>query len=182
MFRPKNKSRNCNQTSGPCGHHQLTVQALKDIGCNSMQCRKDRLNYDKSLKLSKKLLVLNEKRLRKNGITKLTGYKKYLIHQQGANGIKNIIAATQGKKVLSKKIKKNMANNSPYSYRQLKKMGSKAAAKRFMQHWENKWVSEKRLIVASQTTATKSTDNLISADFIPTFNDNELNLALNMRF
>lgn len=183
LYRPRNKSKNCNNTSGPCGHHQLTVQALKDIGCNSLQCRKDRLDYNKSLKLSKKLLALNEKRLRKNGISKLQGYKKYLIHQQGANGIKNIIAATQGKKVLSKKIKKNMANNSPFSYKQLKSMGSKNAAKKFMQHWEKKWVNEKRLILASQiTTISKTEDNLIKTNIIPTFNDNELRYALNIRF
>jgi len=180
LYRPRNKSRNCTYTSGPCGHHQLTIQALKDIGCNSLQCRKDRLNYKKSLTLSKKLLALNEKRLRKNGISKLEGYQKYLIHQQGAYGIKNIIAATNGKKVLSKKIKKNMANNSPYSYKQLKNMGSKTAAKKFMQHWENKWVNEKRLIVASQKTT--STDSLINTNFIPTFDDIELNFALNIRF
>ncbi len=106
-----------------------------------------------------------------------------MIHQQGAYGIKNIIAATQGKKVLSKTIKKNMANNSPYSYKQLKNMGSKAAANKFMQHWKSKWLSEKRLIVASQTTTTiKTTDSLINTNFIPTFDDRELNVALNMRF
>jgi len=180
LYRPKNKSRNCNNTSGPCGHHQLTVQALKDIGCDSLQCRKDRLDYQKSLKLSKKLLALNEKRLKKNGISKLKGYQKYLIHQQGAYGIKNIIAATQGKKTLSTKIKKNMANNSPYSYRQLKNMGSKAAADKFMNHWKTKWVNEKRLIVATQSTS--ATDNLIKTNFIPIFNDSEIQLALNMRF
>ena len=180
MYRPRNKSRSCTYTSGPCGHHQLTVKALKDICCHSKQCRKDRLDYDKSLKLSKKLLALNQKRLKKNGISKLEDYQKYLIHQQGANGIKNIIAATKGEKELSKNIKKNMANNSPYSYKQLKRMGSKVAAKRFMQHWENKWTSEKYLILASQPS--RSTDDQINAVFIPTFDESELYLAFNMKF
>ena len=180
LYRPKNKSRNCSYTLGPCGHHQLTVQALKDIGCKSLQCRKDRLNFKKSLSFSKKLLALNEKRLSKDGISKLKEYQKYLIHQQGAYGIKSIIAATSGKKILSNKLKRNMANNSPFSYKQLKKMSSKAAAKKFMNHWENKWVDEKILIVASQRTT--STDNLINPIFIPTFSDSELNLALNITF
>ena len=180
MYRPRNKSRSCTYTPGPCGHHQLTAQALKDIGCGSKQCRKDRLNYKKSLNLSKKLLALNEQRLEKNGITKLQGYQKYLIHQQGATGIKNILAATKGKKELSKIIKKNMANNSPFSYKQLKRMGSKVAAKRFMQHWEDKWISEKRLIVASQ--AIRTTDNQKNTDFVPTFNESELYLAFNTKF
>jgi len=179
LYRPRNKSRNCNQTLGPCGHHQLTVQALKDIGCISLQCRKDRLDYNKSLQLSKKLLALNEKRLRKNGLSNLKDYEKYLIHQQGANGIKNIIAATKGKKNLSKKIKKNMANNSPYSYRQIKRMGSKKAAKKFMQHWQRKWMDEKRLILAS---AAKSKNYLMNHNGMPRFDDNDLNYTLNIRF
>ena len=179
LYRPRNKARNCTFTSGPCGHHQLTVRALKDIGCNSKQCRKDRLIYKKSLKLSKKLLALNQKRLRKNGITKLEDYQKYLIHQQGAYGIKNIIAATQGKKILSNNIKKNMANNSPYSYRQLKRMGSKLAAKKFLRHWKHKWKNEQLLVIAS---VTKSTDSLINSRIVPTFSDKDINIALNIRF
>ena len=149
LYRPRNKDRNCTRTLGPCGHHQLTVQALKDIGCHSKQCRIDRLNYDKSLILSKKLLALNEQRLRKSGINKLEDYQRYLIHQQGATGIKNILAASKGKKRLSKVIKKNMANNSPYSYKQYKRMGSTKAAKTFMKHWKKKWNSEQRVVLAS---------------------------------
>ncbi len=179
LYRPRNKARNCNYTLGPCGHHQLTVQALRDIGCKSLQCRKDRLDFNKSLQLSKKLLALNEKRLRKNGLVNLEGYQKYLIHQQGANGIKNIIAATKGKKELSKTIKKNMANNSPYSYKQYKRMGSKIAAKKFMQHWKKKWMNEKRMILASNSKTTKRQINLPD---VPTFNDNDLNYALNLLF
>ena len=179
LYRPRNKARNCNYTLGPCGHHQLTVQALRDIGCKSLQCRKDRLDFNKSLQLSKKLLALNEKRLKKDGLTNLQGYEKYLIHQQGANGIKNIIAATKGKKELSKTIKKNMANNSPYSYKQYKRMGSKIAAKKFMQHWKKKWIKENRMLLASNNKITKRQGNYKVA---PTFNDNDLNFALNMMF
>ena len=179
LFRPTNKERNCTNTLGPCGHHQLTVQALKDIGCGSKQCRIDRLDYDKSLTLSKKLLALNEKRLQKNGITRLEDFQRYLIHQQGANGIKNILAATEGKKSLSKEIKKNMANNSPYSFKQLKRMGSVQAAKSFMKHWKSKWAKEQLLIVKS---VQNRTDSLISSGFIPTFSDKDLNFALNMKF
>lgn len=179
LYRPRNKAKNCNVTLGPCGHHQLTVQALRDIGCKSMQCRKDRLDFKKSLALSKQLLALNEKRLKNDGLTGLKDYERYLIHQQGANGIKNIIAAKKGKKQLSKTIKKNMANNSPFSYKQFKKMGSKVAAKKFMKHWEKKWMSEKRMILASNTKTTKRQK---SASAIPRFNDNDLNFALNMMF
>ena len=178
LYRPRNKARNCDYTTAPCGHHQLTVQALKDIGCKSLQCRKDRLNYKKSLAMSKKLLALNEKRLKKYGITKLEGYQKYLIHQQGANGIKNILSATKGKKALSKEVKKNMANNSPYSYKQFKRMGSKAAAEKFMQHWERKWNKEQKLVASIQTAS----NNKKTTPLIPVFNDQEINLALNYRF
>lgn len=179
LYRPKNKARNCTYTLGPCGHYQLTVQALKDIGCVSLQCRKDRLNLHKSLKQSKQLLALNERRLKKFGLSNLKGHERYLIHQQGANGIKNIIAATKGNKKLSSTIKKNMANNSPYSYKQFKHMGSKNAANKFMQHWKHKWAKEQRLVL---TLASNSTDNLINTRVPPSFNDNDLNFALNMQF
>lgn len=179
LYRPRNKARNCTYTTGPCGHHQLTVQALRDIGCTSLQCRKDRLDYNKSLKLSKRLLALNEKRLNKNGLSNLEGYQKYLIHQQGASGLRNIIAATKGNKKLSRRIKKNMANNSPYSYKHLKRLSSKAAARKFMLHWESKWLKEKRLIAG---ISPEDTENLENELFIPTFSDNEITLALNYKF
>lgn len=185
LYRPRNKSKNCTWTTGPCGHHQLTVKALKDIGCNSMQCRKDRLIFSKSLAMSKKLLALNEKRLKKHGVDELDDYQRYLIHQQGATGIKNILAATTGKKTLSKNIKRNMANNSPYSYSEFKKMGSQLAAVTFMNHWKEKWekehfVMEKVNFVENKTIPKDQiADNLIR---VPTFSESEIELALNYRF
>ncbi len=191
LYRPRNKSRSCTYTTAPCGHHQLTVRALKDIGCKSLQCRKDRLIYSKSLKMSKKLLAKNENRLKKNGYTKLEDYQRYLIHQQGASGIKVILAATKGEKLLSRRIKKNMANNSPYSYRKLNRMGSRLAAKMFMKHWKNKWKKEK-LLVAGVTLASNQTQildtskakNQTSAEplSLPLFNEHEIQLALNYKF
>jgi len=179
LYRPRNKARNCTYTTAPCGHHQLTVQALKDIGCHSLQCRKDRLNFKKSLAMSKKLLALNEKRLRKNGIVQLKDYQRYLIHQQGATGIRHILDAIKGKRSLSRTVKRNMANNSPYSYKQFKRMGSKLAANTFMQHWANKWQKEKLLIAGIQVSAA---DNQINAEFTPSFSDKEILLALNYKF
>jgi hypothetical protein len=179
LYRPRNKSRSCTYTTSPCGHHQLSVSALKDIGCKSLQCRKDRLNYAKSLKMSKKLLAKNEERLEKNGYTNLEDYQRYLIHQQGASGIKTIIAASNGEKLLSKRLKRNMASNSPFSYRQLKRMGSKLAAIRFLQHWENKWENEKRLIAGIQIA---SIDKTAEPHTIPKFSDYDIKLALNYRF
>jgi len=204
LYRPRNKSRSCTYTTAPCGHHQLTVQALKDIGCNSIQCRKDRLNYSKSLKMSKQLLALNEKRLKKNGYQNLEDYQRYLIHQQGASGIKVILGATKGKKLLNKHIKKNMANNSPYSYRQLTRkknmannspysyrqltrMGSRLAAKIFLSHWKSKWEKEKQLVagvsLASNHTSNQDSYQTSAESFsLPLFNDSEIQLALNYKF
>ncbi len=59
-------------------------------------------------------------------------------------------------------------------------MGSKNAANKFMRHWESKWDDEKRLIVASETT--RLTDSQINTVTIPTFDENELVLAFNIRF
>ena len=185
LYRPKNKSRSCAHTDSPCGHHQLTGKALRDIGCKSQQCKKDRLDYAKSLKMSKKLLALNEKRLKKNGFDNLNHYQRYLIHQQGASGIKNILAAVKGDKLLSSRIKKNMANNSPFTYKQLKRMGSKLAATKFMQHWQVKWENEKRLVAGISDYSgiqTVSNDNKGDPLIIPTFSDYEIQLALNYRF
>ncbi|MCF6188931.1 MAG: hypothetical protein L3J51_00465 [Cocleimonas sp.] len=146
LYRPSNKNRNCDTTSAPCGHHQLSLQALKDISCFTKQCKRDRENFQKSLAMSKQLQAINDKRLKKAGYTDLPEYQRYLIHQQGASGLKKIIASSKGSKLLSRNLKKNMAGNSPYSYRTLRKMGSKLAAKKFLQHWEEKWQKEKVLI------------------------------------
>lgn len=171
LFRPRNKSRNCDATLGPCGHHQLTVQALKDIGCKSSQCKKNRIIYSKSLSMSKKLYQLNNQRMLKKGYRDLPEYQKYLIHQQGATGIDIILAASKGKKLLSKNIKSNMANNSPFTYKQLKSMGSKLAANKFMGYWQTKWDAEKRLITNSHNT-----------EKLPQLTEYELQLALNIKF
>jgi len=167
LYRPKNKVKNCTVTSSPCGHHQLSVQALKDIGCKTTQCKKDREDFEKSLVMSKQLQALNDKRLKKAGITNLPEYQQYLVHQQGASGLKKLIAAHRGQKKLSKRMKKNMANNSPFSYKKLRKLSSKQAANKFMQHWKQKWEDEKDLIKVSLKT-------------IPIFDEHELNIALNL--
>ncbi len=172
LYRPRNKSRNCATTLGPCGHHQLTAKALLDIGCKSSQCRKNREDFNKSLKMSKKLDKLNNKRLAKTGYNNLPEYQKYLIHQQGAAGIRTIFSAKKGTKKLSKTILKNMANNSSYSYHQLKKMGSQLAAKNFLAFWQKKWEDEKKLIALSENTEI----------VLPQFTDDELHLALNIKF
>ena len=170
LYRPRNKYKNCSTTSSPCGHHQLSVQALKDIGCTSKQCKKDREDFAKSLFMSKQLQAVNTMRLNKAGFSDLPEYQQYLVHQQGASGIKRIIAAVKGKKKLSNKIKHNMANNSPYSFASLRKMSSKQAAKKFLQHWKQKWDDEKDLIRVSQLNL--KTHKLL--------NEYELNIALNL--
>lgn len=172
LYRPRNKSMHCATTPAPCGHFQLSLQALKDIGCSTTQCMKDRENYAKSLAMSQKLQAINQKRLEKKGFTrKLPDYQRYLIHQQGAFGLKRIIAAKEGKGVLSKTVFKNMANNSSYSVKKLKNMGSKLAAKTFLQYWKKKWDNEKELIVVSRQ-ALKD---------LPLLTDSELQIALNLK-
>ncbi len=208
LYRPSNKKRNCDTTSSPCGHHQLSLQALVDIKCSSKQCKRDRENFQKSLSMSKKLQAINDKRLKKAGYSNLPEYQQYLIHQQGASGLKTIIASSKGNKLLSRNLRKNMAGNSPYSYRTLRKMGSKLAAKTFLQHWEIKWQKEKviigdiqgktEVIVAMQSTNIKAKSELSipsvkqevtkksvtkedSTIIVPLFNDYELQIALNIK-
>ena len=149
--------------------------------------------------MSKKLLTKNEKRLKKNGYQNLEDYQRYLIHQQGATGIKVILRATEGEKLLSKNIKKNMANNSPYSYRQLTRMGSRLAARVFMNHWKKKWEKEKLLVAGVTLASIKNSKpgsskarNIVSSlasnqpseeSFsLPLFSENDIQLALNYKF
>lgn len=139
LYRPSNKSRSCKWTRTPCGHHQLSIIALKDIGCTSLKCRSARSDYKKSLKMSQKLEKLNAKRLKKFGFNHLPDYQKYLVHQQGSTGIGIILKALKGKKKLSKNMLKMMANNSPYSYKHLRRQGSRGAARKFLRFWKNKW-------------------------------------------
>jgi hypothetical protein len=76
-----------------------------------------------------------------------------------------------------------MAGNSPYSYKKLRRFGSKLAAKKFLQHWEEKWQDEKKLVITANTP-NKSTEAVIKQK--PNFdqyffNDYELQIALNLK-
>ena len=118
-----------------CGHHQLTFKALKDIGCTTPQCFLDRENYQKSLAMSKQF----KRKQATYGCAFNEPHKKYLSHQQGCRGIKTILKAQAGKSRIPRDILKNMANNSMYSYRQLKQLGHKKAAKAFLYEWRSRW-------------------------------------------
>lgn len=194
LYRPSNKNKSCASTASPCGHHQLSLQALKDISCTTKKCKVDREDYEKSLAMSKRLEAINLKRLKKAGLTNLPEYQQYLIHQQGAAGLKIILAASKGKKKLSKSLERNMANNSPYSYRKLNRMGSKLAAKKFLEHWNKKWQNEKKLIVAYRSkplqgvklasSYSKKNRNIRKnnkASHHLLFNDYQLQIALNLK-
>jgi hypothetical protein len=150
LYRPSNKSRSCKWTNTPCGHHQLSIVALKDIGCTSLKCRSARADYKKSLAMSKKLEKINAKRLKKFGFDNLPDYQKYLVHQQGSAGIKIILKALKGKKTLSKNMLKMMANNSPYSYKHLRRQGSRGAARKFLRFWKEKWKVKSSRRIASR--------------------------------
>ncbi len=150
LYRPRNKEKSCVNTSAPCGHYQISVQALKDIGCKTDKCKIDREDSHKSLLMSKKLENINLERLARKGYNHLPDYQKYLIHQQGATGISQIFKAQEDRYELSKTLIKNMANNSSYSYENLKSMGSKLAAKKFLGYWEKKWDTEVELIFNKQ--------------------------------
>jgi hypothetical protein len=150
LYRPRNKEKSCANTSAPCGHYQISAQALKDIGCTTLQCKMDRENLKKSLAMSQTLENINLNRLAKKGYNHFPDYQKYLIHQQGATGIKLILDAQDGRYELGKKLIKNMANNSSYSFKNLKSMGSKLAAQQFLGYWENMWDAEIEMIFDKQ--------------------------------
>lgn len=150
MYRPKNKDRSCKNTNAPCGHYQISAQALVDIGCTTDQCKMDRENLKHSLTMSQTLEKINLGRLANKGYSHLPDYQKYLIHQQGATGIRNILEAQAGRHNFTKRSIKNMANNSSLSYKTLKNSGSQLAANKFLNYWENKWEAEIELIFAAQ--------------------------------
>lgn len=150
LYRKRNKARSCKWTTTPCGHHQLSVIALKDIGCTSLKCRSAREDYKKSLSMSRKLELINIKRMKKKGYNALPDYQRYLVHQQGATGLGKILDASKGKKTLSKKTLRYMANNSPYSYKKLKNAGSRGAARKFLRYWKERWAVKNSLLLASK--------------------------------
>jgi len=150
LYRKRNKARSCKWTTTPCGHHQLSVIALKDIGCTSLKCRSAREDYKKSLSMSRKLEKINIKRMKKKGYNLLPDYQRYLVHQQGATGLGKILDASKGKKSLSKKTLRYMANNSPFSYKKLKNAGSRGAARKFLRYWKEKWSVKNNLLLASK--------------------------------
>jgi len=150
LYRPRNEEKSCENTNAPCGHFQISAQALKDIGCNTNQCKIDRKNLKQSLSMSKALEKINLGRLANKGYSHLPDFQKYLIHQQGASGIQMILDANAGKATLDKRSIKNMANNSSFSYKSLKNYGSQIAANKFLNYWERKWEAEIELIFANQ--------------------------------
>ena len=172
LYRPKNSSRNCKLTAFACGHHQLSLQALQDIGCSSIRCKTNRENYAISLLMSKKLETINLVRLKKSGINSLPDYQRYLLHQQGANGLKRIIYASKGRMKLSKSTKRNMASNSPYSIHRLNKMTNQQAAQVFLKHWKNKWSNQKEMITIAKLDVVN----------LPAFTQMDLDVALNLRY
>ena len=124
---------NCRYSSSPIGHFQLSKDALKDIGQWNKSGRAKRCNYSASLEQAKAYKVITDG----YGCSHLKGYQSYLIHQEGCSGIKKIIKAKNVRKYkLPKQIIRNMANNSPYSIKTLRKTGG---AKKFLKYWERKW-------------------------------------------
>lgn len=150
IYKRSNRARSCQWTKSPCGHHQLSYIALKEIGCTSLKCRKAREDFDQSLKMSKQLQVINKKRLKRLGHSNLPDYQIYLAHQQGVSGISRILHAASGKKNLTRKNYRYMAANSPFNSRHLKRLGSRKAAQKFLDFWENRWNQKNRRLVASQ--------------------------------
>ena len=137
-YRPKNKSYNCKTTKGACGHHQLTEIALADIKmCKGKlsQCKANRDNYQTSQIMAnaydKKLTV-------SYGCHFNGGWVRYVCWQQGPSAMK-IFKASQGKTKLSNGILRNIANNSPYSYKKLKRWGSEKSAIKFLNYLALKW-------------------------------------------
>ena len=126
---------NCRITALPCGHYQINKRALVDIKCTTKQCMIDRNNHFKSLKMARKILSIKLKRFNvKND------WLKYAIYQQGASGIRNIVMASRGKKILSNKIKINIAKNiNGLSIKKAKSMTSKKIAKLYLNSWKKLW-------------------------------------------
>lgn len=135
------KPTDCKITRTYCGHHQIGYQALKDIDCTSKQCLANRDDYDKSLAMAKKILA---KKLKRYPVAE--NWQKYTLYQQGANGLKTAVQASNGKRKLSHKNLRAMARNSMFTYKELKNMSSKKAAKAFLHEWRSRWEEARQRI------------------------------------
>ena len=142
LYRPQQvKSKSCLWVKNPCGWRQVGYKALVDIGEWTKQGTLDREDKEKSLAQAIKY---------RKHISKQCSYKQdylqYLCHNQGATGIALILKANRVKKYnLPKRIIKNMANNSPFSKRTLRKTGG---AKKFLGYWRKKWEATRNRIAS----------------------------------
>jgi hypothetical protein len=143
-YRPQNKTQSCAGRTEACGVHQLTKVALQDIPmCKGKlnQCMRDRDNYQKSQVMANAYL----KRLIEDYNCHFDiGWKDYLCWNMGSDGAKKIFKAAEGKSILPRSILKNMANNSPWSFKTLNSWGSKYAATKFLEYRRQVW-NKKRI-------------------------------------
>ena len=124
----------CRATKRFCGNLQIGYQALKDINCTTKKCFADRDSYHTALPMAKKIL---EKKISRYSVK--SDWLKYAIFQQGANGLRNLVLASKGKKKLSRRAMKRIARNSIYTMRDLRIMGSRKAAISYLNLWRVKW-------------------------------------------
>jgi hypothetical protein len=144
MLKYQGDDKDCKTTRRYCGHFQIGYEALKDINCTSAQCKADRDDYDKSLAMAKQIL---KKKLARFEVAE--NWLKYTLYQQGANGLKEVHRAAKGQVKLSKAALKRLARNSMYTVRELKMLGSKKAAKSYLNEWKKRWDDAGSLKIAS---------------------------------
>ena len=141
-YRPQNTSGTCANRVEACGVHQLTKIALQDLDmCKTRisQCMKDRDDFQQSQVMANAYAYLLIHRYKCNP---KQGHLKYVCWNQGPSAVKIFSAVTKGTK-LGDAVLKNMANNSAYSFNQLKNWGSKKAATKFLEYRRIIWNRKK---------------------------------------
>lgn len=130
--------KNCKKTTKACGHHQLTLGAIKDIPMCKKRvrwCMKKRLDFKVSYRMAKQYVNL----LNRYGC-KHDDWLMYASYQQGCSGINTAIKASRGKTSLSRAHRLRIARNLPtLSRKKALRLSSKIVAKKYLNFWSKKW-------------------------------------------
>ena len=129
LYRPGDTS--CASTTKPCGHHQLSVQALKQVGYGHENYWLLRTSLQWSQQRAQEYIDWLSKHYSLSTITQL-----YLAYNQGGGGIRTVINVSKGIGRLGA-TRSNILGNIPSSKMKVwSTYSDRRLANAFLQHWE----------------------------------------------
>ena len=147
------RDRSCNTTNRPCGHFQLYVGALSDIGENNYQGKKCRASYSCSIRQARKYLKIIHGRLPKYYRDRMVVEDYFTLHNQGNGGYVAYKLMSSGRKAKNERaILRALYNNIGHTskrglkYRYKTKSGKTIwrynktrVVAAYKAYWSNRW-------------------------------------------